>query len=170
MRYFTAFFVSCAVLTQAAAAQTPPPPTAGQVTITGWRVECDSQAAGLNCRVTDQAAQQSTNLVVAGLGVTLASDTKKPVLTIQVPLQLAVSDPITVSSENVSQPYPPLTCDRPGCFARAPITDGLLAKMVSSKQPLKIVYNVVNPTTLAKQTITVQLPLDGFAASLAKIK
>jgi invasion protein IalB len=170
MRYFTAFLVSCAVLTQAAAAQTPPPPAGGQVTITGWRVECDSQATGLNCRATDQAEQQTTNLVVAGLGVTLASDTKKPILTIQVPLQLAVSDPITVSSENVSQPYTALTCDRPGCFARAPITDGLLAIMRSSKQPLKIVYDVVNPITLAKQTVTVTLPLDGFAASLDKIK
>jgi invasion protein IalB len=170
MRYFTAFFVSCAVLTQTAAAQTPPPPAAGQISITGWRVECDSQAAGLNCRATDQAAQQSTNLVVAGLGVTLASDTKKPVLTIQVPLQLAVADPITVTSENVSQPFPALTCDRPGCFARAPITDGLLAKMMTSKQPLKLVYNLINPTTLAKQSITVTMPLDGFAASLDKIK
>jgi invasion protein IalB len=170
MRYFTAFLVSCAVLTQAASAQTPPPQTGNQITITGWRVECDSQAAALNCRVTDQATQQTTNLVVAGLGVTLASDTKKPILTIQVPLQLAVSDPITVSSENVSQPYPAVTCDRPGCFARAPITDGLLDKMRLSKQPLKIVYNVINPATLAKQTITVSLPLDGFAASLDKIK
>jgi invasion protein IalB len=170
MRYVAAFLVFCTVLTQIAAAQTPPSTAGGQITVTGWRVECDSQGAGLNCRVTDQAAQQTTNLVVAALGVTLASDTKKPVLTIQVPLQLAVSDPITVSSENVSQPYAALTCDRPGCFARAPITDGLLAQMRSSKQPLKIVYNLINPGTLAKQTITVSLPLDGFAASLDKIK
>ncbi len=170
MRYFTAFLVFCAALTQAATAQTPPPQNGGQIAITGWRVECDSQAAGLNCRVTDQAAQQSTNVVVAGLGVTLAADTKKPVLTIQVPLQLAVSDPITVSSDNMSEPFPALTCDRPGCFARAPITDGLLEKMRTSKQPLKIAYNLINPTTLAKQTITVSLPLDGFAASLDKIK
>ena len=170
MRYFTAFFVSCAVLTQAASAQTPPAQNAGQISVTGWRVECDSQAAALNCRVTDQAAQQSTNVVVAGLGVALAADTKKPVLTIQVPLQLAVSDPITVSSDTMSQPFAVLTCDRPGCFARAPLTDGLLAQMRVSKQPLKIVYNLINPTTLAKQTITMQLPLDGFAASLDKIK
>ena len=161
------------MLTQAAAAQTPPPQTGGQIAITGWRgVECDSQAAGLNCRVTDQAAQQSTSLIVAGLGVTLSSDTKKPLLTIQVPLQLAVSDPITVRAAKMSsgQPYVALTCDRPGCFARAPITDGLLAKMRTSKQPLKIVYGVINPTTLVKQTVTVSLPLDGFAASLDKIK
>lgn len=171
MRYFPAFLVSCAVLTHAAAAQTAPAPQTGnQIAITGWRVECDSKGAGLNCRVTDQAAQQSTNLVVAALGVTLASDTKKPVMTVQVPLQLAVGDPITLSSEDVSQPYAALTCDRPGCFARAPISDALLAKMRSSKQPLKIVYNLVNPATLAKQTITVSLPLDGFAASLDKIK
>jgi invasion protein IalB len=124
----------------------------------------------LNCRLTDQAAQQGTNLVVAGLGIAIASDTKKPVLTIQVPLQLAVSDPITVSTGTMSEPFPPLTCDRPGCFARAPITDGLLAEMRTSKLPLKVVYNVMNPTTLAKQTVTVTMPLDGFAASLDKIK
>ena len=169
MRYLAAFLVSGAVLTQAAAAQTPPPSAGGTITITGWRVECDSQGSGLNCRVTDQAAQQSTNLVVAGLGVTMGAD-KKPVMTIQTPLQLAVSDPITVSSGSLSQAYAPLTCDRPGCFARATISDGLLAEMRSNKLPLKVVYNVINPGTLAKQTITVSLPLDGFAASLDKIK
>lgn len=169
MKIITAVAVSCAVLTQAAGAQTPPPPAAGQIAISGWRVECDSQGTTLNCRVSDQAAQTGTNLVVAALGVALAVDTKKPVLTLQLPLGLAVTDPVTISSDTASQPFSLVTCDRAGCFARAPIADALLAKMRAGTQPLRIAYNVISPT-LAKQTVTLTLPLTGFAASLDKIK
>lgn len=168
-RYLAAGALASLVLALPALAQTPPPSATGQVTISGWRVECDSAGAALNCRVTDQATQQGTNLVIAALGIALAPDTKKPVLTLQLPLGLAVTDPVTVSADNVSEPYSLVTCDRAGCFARAPITDGLLDKMRTTKQPLKIVYDVVSPT-LVKQTVTLTLPLDGFSASLDKIK
>ena len=168
MKIFSAFIIFCAALTQAAGAQnapgTPPP-----IAITGWRVECDSQGAALNCRVTDQVAQTGSGLVLAGLGIALATDTKKPVLTLQLPLGLAVSDPVTLSVDTTSQPYTLITCDRTGCFARAPISDALLAQMRAAKQQLKVQYNVIGPT-LVKQTVTLQLPLTGFDASLTKIK
>jgi invasion protein IalB len=169
MKIFSAIIVFCFVLMQAAGAQTATPPPAGQVSISGWRVECDSKGAALNCRVTNQAVQTGTGLVIAALGVALAADTKKPVLTLQLPLGLAVSDPVTLSTDGASQPYTLITCDRAGCFARAPISDALLEKMRGAKQPLRIGYNVIN-ATLVKQTITLTLPLDGFDASLTKIK
>jgi invasion protein IalB len=144
-------------------------PASTQLAITGWRVECDSQGTALNCRVTDQVAQSGTGALIGALGVALATDTKKPVLTLQLPLGLAVSDPVTLTTDGASQAFSLITCDRQGCFARAPIDDALLAKMRLAKQQLQVHYNIIN-ATLAKQTVTLALGLDGFDAALTKIK
>ena len=80
-----------------------------------------------------------------------------------------MTDPVTVTNDTISQPYSLVTCDRAGCFARAPISDALLEKMSTGKLPVRISYNIVGPT-LVKQTVTLTLPIDGFAASLNKIK
>lgn len=168
MKIFSALIIFCAALTSAAGAQTAAA-TAPPINITGWRVECDSQGAALNCRLTDQVIQ-GAGLVIAALGVAIASDTKKPILTLQLPLGLAVSDPVTLTADTATQPYTLVTCDRAGCFARAPIGDALLEKMRAAKTPfLKVQYNVIGPT-LVKSTVTLQLPLTGFDASLNKIK
>jgi invasion protein IalB len=172
MKIFSAFIVLIAALTQAAGAQTAPAAPAApapQVALSGWKVECDSQGTALNCRVTNRATEGGTGFVIAALGIAMASDTKKPILTLQLPLGLAVTDPVTLSEESISQPYSLVTCDRAGCFARAPISDALLDKMRDGKQGLRVAYNVVGPTLL-KQTVTLTLPLDGFAAALNKIK
>jgi invasion protein IalB len=169
MKIISAFIVLVAALTQAAGAQTAPAAPAPQVAISGWKVECDSQGTALNCRVTNRATEGGTGFVIAALGIAMASDTKKPILTLQLPLGLAVTDPVTISEETVSQPYSLITCDRAGCFARAPISDALIDKMRDGKQGLRVAYNVVGPTLL-KQTVTLTLPLDGFTAALNKIK
>lgn len=166
MKTFSAIFIFCATLTGVAQAQTAAA-TAPPVAITGWRVECDSQGVALNCHASDQVAQG--NLNIAAFGVQLAADTKKPVLTMQLPLGMAVTDPVILSVDTMSQNYPLITCDRGGCFARAPISDGLLEKMRAGKAPLKVQYNLIN-ATLVKQTVTLTIPLNGFDASLAKIK
>ena len=170
MRIIAAALFLCAAAISPALAQTVAP-AAGtpQIAITGWRVECDSQGTALNCRVTDQVTQSGTGGLIGALGVALATDTKKPVMTLQLPLGLAVSDPVTLSSDGASQAFSLITCDRSGCFARAPIDDALLAKMRSDKQQLRINYNIVN-ATLAKQTVTLNIGLDGFDAALTKIK
>jgi invasion protein IalB len=171
MKIVSAFIILFGALAQAAGAQTAPTVPAApapQIAISGWKVECDSQGTALNCRVTNRAAENS-GFVIAALGVALAADTKKPVLTLQLPLGLAVTDPVTLVDDTVSQAYSLVTCDRAGCFARAPISDALLDKMTTGKLPLRLSYNIVGPT-LVKQTVTLTLPIDGFAASLNKIK
>jgi invasion protein IalB len=171
MKFIIAALAASVALTATATAnaQTAPAAPANQIAISGWKVECDSQGAALNCRVTDQVSQTGTGALIGAFGVALASDTKKPVLTLQLPLGLAVTDPVTLSVDTTSQPFSLVTCDRAGCFARAPIADPLLAKMRAGKAQLRVQYNVIG-ATLAKQTVTLLLPLDGFDASLAKIK
>jgi invasion protein IalB len=158
------------VLAQTAAAPAAPAAPAGpQLAITGWRVECNSQGSALNCSVSDQVTQSGTGALIGALGVGLATDTKKPVLTLQLPLGLAVSDPVTVTAGGATQAYTLITCDRQGCYARAPISDPLLVQMRAGKQQMQVHYNIIN-AALAKQTVTLALGLDGFDAALAKIK
>jgi len=170
MKTAVAALVFCIALANPVLAQTAPAAaTAPQLAITGWRVECDSQGTALNCRVTDQVTQTGTGGLIGAFSVALAPDTKKPVLTLQLPLGLAVSDPVTLSADGASQSYSLITCDRQGCFARAPIDDALLVKMRGDKQQLHVSYNIIN-AKLAKQTVTLALGLDGFDAALTKIK
>jgi invasion protein IalB len=179
MKIAVAALVFCIAAASPALAQTAasapaqaaaPAPATAQLAITGWRVECDSQGTALNCRVTDQATQTGTGALIGALSVALAPDTKKPVLTLQLPLGLAVTDPVTLTADGASQGYALVTCDRQGCFARAPIDAALLVKMRGDKQQLRVTYNVVNPANLTKQTLTLALGLDGFDAALNKIK
>jgi invasion protein IalB len=156
-------------LAQTAAPAAPAAPAGPQLAITGWRVECNSQGSALNCNVSDQVTQSGTGALIGALGVGLATDTKKPVLTLQLPLGLAVSDPVTVTAGGATQAYTLITCDRQGCYARAPISDPLLVQMRAGKQQMQVHYNIIN-AALAKQTVTLALGLDGFDAALAKIK
>jgi hypothetical protein len=56
------------------------------------------------------------------------------------------------------------TCEATGCYASAPIAPDLLAGLKSGKQ-LKVSFQ-----NLAKETITIPMPLTDFAAAYDKIK
>ena len=56
------------------------------------------------------------------------------------------------------------TCENRGCYASTPIAPELLAAMRSGKQ-LKVLFQ-----NLAKETITIPLPLTDFSATYDKIK
>ena len=56
------------------------------------------------------------------------------------------------------------TCENRGCFANAPIAPDFLAAMKTGKQ-LKLSFQ-----NLAKEAISIPLPLADFAAAYDKIK
>jgi invasion protein IalB len=56
------------------------------------------------------------------------------------------------------------TCENRGCYAGTPISSELLAAMKTGKQ-LKLSFQ-----NLAKETITIPMPLADFAAAYDKIK
>ena len=56
------------------------------------------------------------------------------------------------------------TCENRGCFASTPVAPELLAALKSGKQ-LKVSFQ-----TLAKETISIPMPLADFAAAYDKIK
>ena len=56
------------------------------------------------------------------------------------------------------------TCEARGCYANLPISPEMLATLKSGKQ-LKVSFQ-----NLAKETITIPMPLADFAAAYEKIK
>jgi invasion protein IalB len=136
-----------------------------QNTVTAWRVECSGDGKTLDCRAVQQMIQQDTRQIVAHFAVRVPSDTKTPVMMIQLPLGLNLAEPIQMKVDNgAPDKYPIQTCTATGCFAGMPLNDKLLAAMRSG-QLLRLAFQDSN-----KRPITVDLPLLGFGLALDKAK
>ena len=143
----------------AAPVNTPPPP--------GWAARCGSASrdAPLECAIEQSAVLPKTGQLVILVNIRVPADTHTPSALIQLPLglnlpggaKLQVDDGKTVDLQIQ-------TCEARGCYAGTTIAPELLAAMKSGKQ-LKISFQ-----NLAKETMTVPLPLADFAAAYDKIK
>jgi invasion protein IalB len=157
-------------------AQTTAPPAAPQAPDTAapnpaaspsWAVRCSSASrdAPLECAMEQNAVFSKTGQLVALVNIRVPSDTHTPVALIQLPLGLnlpagarfQVDDGKTVDLQIQ-------TCETRGCFTNSPIAPDMLAALKSGKQ-LKISFQ-----NLAKEAITIPMPLADFAAAYDKIK
>jgi len=141
-----------------AAASTPPP---------GWAARCSSVSrdAPLECVMEQTAVLTKTGQLLILINIRIPADTRIPIALVQLPLglnlpvgaKLQVDDgkPIDLQIQ---------TCENRGCYASTPISADLLAALKSGKQ-LKISFQ-----NMAKETITVPMPLTDFAAAYDKIK
>lgn len=163
-----------AVLSTAAEAQTPGPTPAqvppAQISISGWRLECDSLGGGLQCQLIDQITARGNNAVISAISVRRTSDAGMPVMIVQVPLGIAVDDAVRVGFENGAvQTLPVFTCNRNGCFARAQIGEPVLSAMRGAKQQLRVAYQNLDANG-GKQTVTISLALDGFPSAYERLR
>jgi len=176
MRKIATFLLSAATLTcflfaaptMAQQAQQPQQAQQAQQTQasgTDWRVECGNDGKALDCRAFMEVFQRDNRQLVIVFAVRYPTDTKKPVLMIQVPLGILVTEPITIAVDT-NQPERAViqTCTQAGCFAGSPASDALIASMRTGKQ-LKVTFANIN-----KQPVAVTLPLAGFALAYDKIK
>lgn len=141
-----------------------------EIAISGWQLRCDAHAAtGLNCQAFDEVTSRRNNAVIGAVSVRRGAD-RAPVIFVQVPLGIALEDGIRVGFESGAvQAIAPFTCNGNGCMARAPLGAPLLGAMRAAKQPLRIAYENLDGN-LRKQTITIVLGLDGFAAAYDKLR
>ena len=154
-------FTIISLISAPAFAQKPEIPAAAG----GWRVECSANGKALDCRAFIEAVQRDSHQVITSFTVRCPTETKKPVMMVQVPLGVLATEPITISVDNGQPERTPIqTCTRAGCFAGRPISDAMIAAMQSGKL-LKIVFQ-----DMQKQPISVSLPLAGFALAYNKIK
>lgn len=129
-----------------------------------WRVECGNDGKVLDCRAIFQVTQRETQQLIAAVAIRVPPDTK-PVILIQLPLGIQVTEPVTVRvDEGAAEKFGVQTCTQAGCFVGAPIGDPLIAAMRMGKE-LRVAFANIN-----KQTVTVSMGLLGFGLAYDKIK
>jgi invasion protein IalB len=144
---------------EATPANAPAPP--------GWVARCTSASrdAPLECAIEQTAVLTKTGQLIVLINIRVPSDTHTPVAIIQLPLglNLPVGAKLQVDDGKTSD-LQIQTCEARGCYTNAPISPDMLAAMKSGKQ-LKVSFQ-----NLAKETITIPMPLADFAAAYEKIK
>ncbi len=147
-------------------ASTPPVSTpsaaAAQDGVGAWRVDCGGDGKTLDCRAFQQLVTRETNQLVAQAVARLGPD-KQPLLALQLPLGISVSEPVVIRVDGGREDKAPLqTCTNTGCFVSLPLKDPLLASMRTGAQ-LKLSLQDTN-----KRTVNIDLPLLGFALAFDK--
>ena len=133
----------------------------------GWAARCTSASrdAPLECAMEQTAVLSKTGQLIVLVNIRLPSDTHTPVALVQLPLglNLPVGAKFQVDDGNPVD-LQIQTCENRGCYASTPISPELLAALKSGKQ-LKVSFQ-----NLAKETISIPMPLADFAAAYDKIK
>jgi invasion protein IalB len=143
----------------ASPANTPPPP--------GWTARCASASrdAPLECAIEQNAVLPRTGQLVIAVSIRVPADTHTPSALIQLPLGLNLPAGAKLQvDDGKTADLQIQTCEARGCYAGTTIAPELLAAMKSGKQ-LKISFQ-----NLAKEAMTIPLPLADFAAAYDKIK
>ena len=140
-------------------ANTPAPP--------GWVARCSSasRSAPLECAIEQSAVLTKTGQLIVLINIRVPAETRAPVALVQLPLglNLPAGAKFQVDDGKTSE-LQIQTCEARGCYANLQISPDVLAALKSGKQ-LKVSFQ-----NLAKQTITIPMPLADFAAAYEKIK
>ena len=140
-------------------ANTPAPP--------GWVARCTSASrdAPLECAIEQTAVLTKTGQLIVLINIRVPADTRTPIALVQLPLglNLPAGAKLQVDDGKTSD-LQIQTCEARGCYANTPISPDMLAAMKSGKQ-LKVSFQ-----NMAKETITIPMPLADFAAAYEKIK
>jgi invasion protein IalB len=143
------------------------PAPANAAAAPGWAARCTSASrdAPLECAIEQTAVLSKTGQLIVLINIRVASDTHAPVATVQLPLGLNLPGgaKFQVDDGKVTD-LQIQTCEARGCYAGAAIAPDLLIALRSGKQ-LKLSFQ-----NLAKETITIPMPLADFAAAYDKIK
>ena len=156
---------------QAAPSPTPTPSTTPQAEATpaapGWVARCTSVSrdAPLECAIEQTAVLTKTGQLIVLINIRVASDTRNPLAVIQLPLGLNLPAGAKLQvDDGKTADLQIQTCEQRGCYANTPIAADMLAAMKSGKQ-LKVSFQ-----NLAKEVISIPMPLTDFAAAYEKIK
>jgi invasion protein IalB len=138
---------------------TPPQP--------GWIARCTSVSRETppECAMEETAVLAKTGQLVILVNIRVPSDSRTPIVLVQLPLGLNLPAGVKLQvDEGKASDMQIQTCENRGCYASMPIAADLLAALKSGKQ-LKVSFQ-----NLAKETMTVPMPLADFPAAYEKIK
>jgi len=147
-----------AAASDGAAASAPPP---------GWIARCSSasRASSLECAIEQSAVLTKTGQLIILINIRVPAETRAPVALVQLPLGLNLPAGARLQvDEGKASDMQIQTCEARGCYANLPVSPEMLATLKSGKQ-LKVSFQ-----NLAKETITIPMPLADFAEAYEKIK
>jgi invasion protein IalB len=133
----------------------------------GWAVRCSSASreAPLECAMEQTAVLTKTGQLIVLVNIRVPSDTRVPVAMVQLPLGLNLPGGAKLQvDDGKTADLQIQTCENRGCYAGTAITPDVLAALKSGKE-LKLSFQ-----NLAKETITIPMPLTDFATAYDKIK
>ena len=140
-------------------ANTPAPP--------GWVARCSSASRGapLECAIEQSAVLTKTGQLIVLVNIRVSAETRAPIALVQLPLglNLPAGAKFQVDDGKTSD-LQIQTCEARGCYANLQISPDVLATLKSGKQ-LKVSFQ-----NMAKETITIPMPLADFGAAYEKIK
>jgi invasion protein IalB len=147
------------------------PPAAGTTAATppapGWAVRCSSVSrdAPLECAIEQSAVLTKTGQLIVLINIRVPGDTHAPVALVQLPLglNLPVGAKLQVD-DGKAVDLQIQTCENRGCYTSSVIAPDMLAALRAGKQ-LKVSFQ-----DMAKETISIPIPLADFAAAYDKIK
>ena len=106
-----------------------------------------------------------TGQLIVLVNIRVTSDTRTPVALVQLPLGLNLPAGARLQvDDGKAVDLQIQTCENRGCYANTQISPDLMAALKSGKQ-LKVSFQ-----NLAKETITIPMPLADFTAAYDKIK
>ncbi len=154
---------------QAAPAAGPAAPATNPPPQPGWAARCTSagREAPLECVMEQNLVLtlNKTSQLLVVVAIHVPSNTHTPEALIQLPLGLNLPLGVKLQvDEGKTIEVPIQTCENRGCYASTQVAPDLLAALRSGKQ-LKI--SVQN---MAKENLTIPVPLGEFAAAYDKIK
>jgi invasion protein IalB len=133
----------------------------------GWMARCSSasRSAPLECAIEQTAVLTKTGQLIVLINVRVPAETRAPIALVQLPLglNLPAGAKLQVDDGKTSD-LQIQTCEARGCYANLQIAPDVLTALKSGKQ-LKVSFQ-----NLAKETITIPMPLADFAAAYDKIK
>jgi invasion protein IalB len=133
----------------------------------GWAAHCNSVSrdAPLECTIEQNAILTKTGQVLVLVVIRVPGDSRAPLALVQLPLGLNLQTGAKFQvDDGKATDLPIQTCENRGCYASVPVAPELLTALKSGKQ-LKVSFQ-----DLAKETITIPMPLNDFAAAYDKIK
>ena len=133
----------------------------------GWVARCSSASRGapLECAIEQSAVLTKTGQLIVLVNVRVPAETRAPVALVQLPLglNLPAGAKLQVDDGKTSE-LQIQTCEARGCYANLQISPDVLAALKSGKQ-LKVSFQ-----NMAKETISIPMPLADFGAAYEKIK
>jgi invasion protein IalB len=144
-----------------------PSPNASPPAGGGWVSKCvsESRQSPVDCSIEQTVVLTNTGQLVASVLVRVPTDTRQPVMMIQVPVGLYLPAGLSLQiDDGKAQPVPLQTCDLKGCYAGMQVSPELIAALKAGKRLTMTFQN------MAKTNVAVPLALDNFADAYQKIQ